>query len=130
MLRTIFHMLLGLLLWAVFVWYWSIVMQRPISDETRRALLIVGITVGAITLFDVFWVFHNIRISRRNRRTTRRPQVRAPSHDFLGRSFIAQSDDSVRRARYVEVHVVEIGETDADRRSHKLFRVSDVIPRT
>jgi hypothetical protein len=120
-------MLLGLLLWVVFAYYWHIVMQRPITEETRRALLIVGGIVAGITLFDLGWIFHNIRIARRSRRRHRRAEAPAPAADFLGRTFMAQSDDALRRARYVEVTVVEMSD-QAGSTGHKLFRVSDHVP--
>ena len=41
-MRTTLHIILGVLLWVVFIYYWYIVMKQPITDETRRALLVVG----------------------------------------------------------------------------------------
>ena len=128
MARTILHLLLGVLLWVVFAYYWYIVMQRPITAETQRALLIVGSIVAAITLFDLGWIVHNVRIARRSRRRNRRPDAAAPSTDFLGRTFMAQSDEALRRARYIEVHVVEMSDDQARATGHKLFRVSDRVP--
>jgi hypothetical protein len=126
MTRNIIHIVFGILLWVVFAMYWSLVMQQPISDETRRALAIVGTIVGVLTVFDWFWVFHNVRIARNSRRRGRRAEAPLPAADFLGRTFMAQ-DEQLRRARYVEVSVVEM----ADRQNaagHKLFRVSETVP--
>jgi len=127
MARTFIHILLGGLLWAVFAWYWRLVMQQTISGETKHALVVVGSIVAGITIFDLFWVLHNLRIARHGRRRNRRPEPAAPTADFLGRTFMAQSDEVLRRAHYVEVHVVNISDQE-DAAGHKLFRVSDVVP--
>lgn len=126
--RTILHIVLGVMLWVVFGYYWYIVMQRPVSAEMKHALLIVGIIVASITVFDFFWILHNVRIARRGRRRKRREGELAPANDFLGRSFVMQGDDLIRRARYIEVHVVEMEDTEKQGAGYKLFRVTDVIP--
>jgi hypothetical protein len=120
-------MILGLLLWMVFAYYWHIVMQRQITQETRRALVVVGSIVAGITIFDLFWIFHNVRIARRTRRKNRREEAAAPPVDFLGRTFIAQNEDALRHAHYIEVHVIEMADQDRTA-GHKLFRVSDTVP--
>jgi hypothetical protein len=78
MIRTIVHIILGLLLWVVFCFYWHIVMQQPITEQTRRALIIVGTAVAVITIFDWFWIFHNLRIAKHSRRRGRRAEPPAP----------------------------------------------------
>ena len=126
MTRTIIHIAMGLLLWVVFALYWHLVMQQEITQETRRALIIVGTVVAVITVFDWFWIFHNLRIARRTRRRDRRAEPLPPTVDFLGRNFMAQ-DDLLRRARYVEVSVVMMSD-ERESAGHKLFRVSDTVP--
>jgi hypothetical protein len=126
MVRTTIHIVMGTLLWVVFCFYWHLVMQQPISDQTRRALAIVGTIVAVITVFDWFWIFHNVRIARRTRRRGRRADPLLPRTDFLGRTFTAQ-DEMLRRARYIEVTVVEMAD-ETQSAGHKLFRVSDTVP--
>src|SRR5262245_4731442 len=106
MIRTFFHIVLGSLLWVVFGYYWYLVMQQPVTDETKRALMIVGGIVAVITIFDAFWIFHNVRVARYGKRRTRQTVAEPPAEDFLGRTFIAQGDDAVHAANYIEVHVV------------------------
>jgi hypothetical protein len=128
MTRTILHILLGTLLWLVFGYYWYLVMQQPVTEQTQRALVIVGGLVAVITVFDVFWIFHNVRIARFGKRRTRRTAGEMPLTDFLGRTYIAQSDEAVRAASYIEVHVVEIAD-DESTVKHKLLRVSELKAR-
>jgi hypothetical protein len=127
MTRTILHILLGALLWVVFGYYWYLVMQQPVTDQTKRTLMIVGSIVAVITIFDAFWILHNIRIARFGKRRTRQTAAEPPAADFLGRAIIAQSDEAVRAARYIEVHVVEIADADKVVK-HKLLRVSELGP--
>jgi len=126
MTRTIVHIILGLLLWVVFCFYWYIVMQQPITEQTRHALTIVGTVVAVITIFDWFWIFHNLRIAKHTRRRGRRAEPAPPRTDFLGRAFMAQ-DDVLHHARYIEVSVVEMSD-DRQSAGHKLFRVRDAVP--
>ena len=126
MTRTVIHILLGIVLWVVFCFYWHLVMQQPITGETKRALIIVATMVAGITLFDWVWIFHNMRIHKRTRRRGRRAMPPFPTRDFLGRRFTEQ-DEMIHRARYIEVSIIEM----ADEKSvfgHKLFRVSDTVP--
>lgn len=127
MTRTILHILLGTVLWVVFGYYWYLVMHQPVTGETKRALAIVGGIVAVITIFDAFWIIHNVRIARFGKRRNRQTAAEPPVMDFLGRTFIAQSDEAVRAARYIEVHVVEIAD-DKSAVKHKLLRVSEWSP--
>lgn len=128
MQRSILHLILGVLLWIVFGYYWHLVAQRPITPHTRVALITVSIIVVAVTLFQVIWVIHNTRMSRRReRRISRRKPPAPPETDFMGRTFIARSESDLRRAFYIEVHLVEM----SDKRQsagHKVFRIADRRP--
>jgi len=126
MTRTVIHIVLGIILWVVFSFYWHLVMQQPITRETERALVIVATLVAVITIFDWFWIFHNLRIARKSRRHNRRTMPQMPATDFLGRTFTAQ-DDMLHRARYIEISVVEMAD-EKQSAGHKLFRVSDAVP--
>ncbi len=129
MIRTSLHILLGALLWVVFGYYWYLVMQQSVTDQTKRTLMIVGGIVAVITLFDALWIVHNIRIARFGKRRARKTIAEPPTADFLGRAIISQSDEAVRAARYIEVHVVEIAD-DKNVVRHKLLRVSELESET
>ena len=126
-MRTTLHIILGVLLWVVFIYYWHLVMKQPVTGETKRALMIVGAIVASISVFDFFWVLYNVRLGKRTRRQTRPAEIPAPSLDFLGRTFVAHNDEELRRARYIEVHVVQM-EDDKSAAGHKLFRVTGEVP--
>lgn len=129
MARTGVHILLGILLWIVFGYYWYIVFQRPITPHARLALVAVSIIVAAITLFLVYWIFHNRRIARRYaRRRVRMTSARAPAADFLGRELVFPAPEELTAARYIEVHVVEMAGNDEETREHKVFRTRETMP--
>jgi hypothetical protein len=118
---------LGILLWVVFGYYWHLVFQRPISQHTRFALVGVSAIVVVITLFLVYWVFHNRRIARRNQRRTRRvASVAGPDVDFLGRAIVSPRAGELARAPYVEVGVLDMDDGEGEVTGHKVFRIGDV----
>lgn len=123
--RTALHIFLGVLLWVVFGYYWHLVVQRPVTDQTRLALLAVGSIVAVITVFLVGWVTHNVRISRRLRRRSQRvSETTLPTTDFLGRTFVAHSEEQLQEAPYVEVQLVCVTNRDGTE-EQKVFRVVD-----
>ena len=126
-MRTTLHIILGALLWVVFIYYWRVVMQQPVTAETQRALFIVGGIVAAITIFDFFWILYNVRLAKRTRRRARPAEAPAPSFDFLGRTFVAHNEVELRRARYIEVHVIQMEDGDTTG-GHKLFRITGEVP--
>ena len=129
MARTGVHIFLGILLWIVFGYYWYIVFQRPITPHTRLALIIVSVIVAVVTLFLVFWIFHNRRIARRYpRRRKRAPESDAPTSDFLGRQLITPVQSELTAARYIEIHVVEMASDEEDNTEHKVFRTREELP--
>ena len=131
MARTFFHIVLGALMWVVFGYYWYLVVQQPVTEHTKNALAIVGIIIAAITLFDFFWILHNIRVSRNGKRRTRMTASPLPSEDYLGRPYVTPGgDELVLAARYVEVHVIEIAEDDERVVEQKLLRVPELGPET
>ena len=125
--RSRLHVLLGVLLWVVFGYYWYLVVQRPITDHTRVALMAVGSIVAAISLFLAMWVNHNTRIARKlGRRKKRVSSVALPETDFLGRTFVASSHEQLVAAPFVEVHIIEMWDSQGSS-EQKVFRVSDAL---
>lgn len=126
--RNVLHILLGILLWVVFAYYWYLVVQRPITGHTLLALIIVGSLVAGIALFLVIWILHNRRIARRkDRRKDRVENASVPEKDFLGRRFVESDEASLKRAGYIEVHLVEIVD-HSGQAVHKVLRPKIDIP--
>ena len=128
MARTIFHIVLGTLMWVVFGYYWYLVVQQPVTQHTKNALTIVGIIIAVITVFDGFWIVHNIRVAKKGQRRTRMAPSPPPAEDYLGRPYVMPGDELVHAARYVEVHVIEVEEDDRRVIEQKLLRVPELRP--
>ena len=106
MLRHVLHVTGGVLLWVVFVLYWRIVAQRPLNPETRIAVISLAILSLLTMLYLGFWVYHNVRIFRKEgRRKTKRRKRQAPLQDYLGRWIVVDNPESVQSANYIEVEV-------------------------
>ena len=106
MLRHAMHAIAAVLLWAVFGYYWWIVLRRPMNPDTRTALSILAILVLAGVIFLTAWVFHNIRIYRtRQRRKERRKALADNDRDYLGRRIVMDDPYMLLRSNYIEVEV-------------------------
>jgi len=107
MLRNALHITAAALLWIVFVYYWSIVLRRPMSADTKTALVTLSVLTAASIAFLTAWVFHNVRIHRTmNRRKTRRGVALDVRHDFLGRRIVMDPPAALKRSSYIEVEIV------------------------
>ena len=105
-MRHLIHAILAILLWIVFVIYWRIVFQRPMSYETKIALFTLGALAFISILFLTVWVFHNVMIHKRlHRRKERRGGMREPNQDFMGRWIVIDHPEVLRRANYIEIDV-------------------------
>ena len=104
MLRQIFHLIVSVLLWAVFVYYWTIVMRRPMNPDTKTALLCLAVLIAASAVCLFLWVYYNIRLHRRvGERRVHRRDAPQPTHDYLGRVLLMENPDRLHKANYVRV---------------------------
>lgn len=114
--RTIYHSVVSIALWVLFVYYWRVVFNRELGYSTTTALLVLGGVLVAAYLSTAYWILHNLRLARRfsDRRTSRRPVERDFSTDFLGRwvrintvTGEPKKKDfkALRRASYIEIDV-------------------------
>jgi hypothetical protein len=122
MLRNTLHATAAALLWVVFIYYWCIVLRRPMSADTKTALVtlsvITAVSMGCIAV----WVFHNVRVYRAlDRRKARRGAVLDTHRDVLGRRVIIGDPAVLKRATYIEVDV-ERGFVAGDPAEWKVFR--------
>ena len=122
MLRNALHVTAAALLWVVFVYYWRIVLRRPMNPDTRTALITLSILTAASVLFLAAWVFHNRRTYRaRDRRKVRRSVASDPRRDFLGRRLVMESSAALKRSNYIDVDV-ERDLVSGDPMGRKVFK--------
>ena len=85
--RRAFHTLVAIAGWALFVYWWWLVVQRVSAHEIRFTLLVIGIALGVILVLTALWVVHNVRIFRiRGPRQQMRSVAQDSSHDTVGRN--------------------------------------------
>ena len=123
MLRQLLHGVVAVLLWVVFVYYWWIVLRRPMNPDTRTALTILAILTLASILSLAAWIYHNIRIHRRLNRRKERRKVRAEiKGDCLGRVIMVDDPYWVQRSNFFEVDVKR-SVVSGEPVEQKIFRV-------
>lgn len=105
-MRHALHLIASVLMWALFSWYWYLVMQRQVGPSSLRAvglLLLVSLAGFALTLL---WVAHNKRVAARNRRRGAPPAGPEPTEsDHLGRPLAGPSPEILRAAKVVVVAI-------------------------
>lgn len=81
------HLLMSAALWATYVIYWKIVVERGVQREATISFALLGLFVLLQILFTQAWILHNRRLSApaRNRRKARVAPAAVPETDFLGR---------------------------------------------
>ena len=108
-MRSTIHAIIAVLLWVVFVRYWQIVMQRPMSEDTQLAIVTLGALAFLSALYLVVWVYYNVRLARRlHRRRARLMGVDTPMRDYMGRWIVVDHAADLRRANYIEIEVKRI----------------------
>ena len=106
--RLVRHILSGVIAWALFGYYWGLVSQRRITDNTIRGLIVLAICVAVIWLATSLWVQHNRRrfAGRPDRRKRRAAPEQLPDTDSIGQPVeIAGSGEPLSFASLVNVEV-------------------------
>ena len=126
-MRNILHALLAVLLWVVFGFYWYLVANRGMNQDTRTALF----TLSVLSIFSALgmsiWIYHNERIYRKlGRRSGRRANISVPSFDYMGRWVAIRDLKKLRAANHI---AVEVKKTLHRNRSieEKIFRAVPVV---
>ncbi len=105
MARQALHVLLAVAGWALFFYWWSIVLRDVDPRQVRFTVLFVGIALVVVVSVTAVWVLHNLSIfRRRGARTHLRSVVEDVSEDTLGRPLQFDADrDALRAAPTVRV---------------------------
>ena len=73
--RIVLHGVLTVLGWILFAYFWRIVTMVGLSAGARTALAAMGIFLVMVLVLTTWWIAHNLRIARRNRRRRAREPV-------------------------------------------------------
>lgn len=121
-MRHLVHVVISLAMWCLFGYYWYVVLGREISDTTVRALGILSIVIVAGLIATFWWVSHNMRLARRNRRNTPPPvKPETFERDTLGRAIVAPDMLELKAAHVIDIDVVD---GDVDETASEAERVS------
>lgn len=105
-MRRLLHIAVSVLLWVVFVYYWDLVSRQTIGRGTLLAIQVLSVAVVGGTIVTLWWIAHNLRLGRRNRRRAPRP---APpetfERDVLGRPLRGPELAELKRAAEVTVAI-------------------------
>lgn len=86
--RRIFHTVLAVAGWCLFLFWWWLVLQRVSAAEVRFTIGFLAIAFVVVVLLTIVWVLHNLRIVRdRTARVHVRDSVPDVSHDTVGREL-------------------------------------------
>jgi len=120
-MRKLLHVLLSAALWCLFFYYWQIVAAQTIGPGTVLAIKVLAVASALILIATVLWVFHNLRLSRRNRRRGERPSLPEEiERDVLGRTIEAPALEALKAAGVVEIEIEE---------GLKIYRIADAAVR-
>ncbi len=112
-MRNIFHVVISLLMWCLFGYYWFVVSKREIGAETVQALGVLSIVIVVGLIITFWWVAHNKRLARRNRRQTPAPAVPEPFEvDNLNRTIIAPDITELQSASIIDIELVPFTEEE------------------
>lgn len=126
--RLLSHIVIAVLSWALFGYYWGLVAQRRITDNTIRGIQILLVLVLVIWSFTAIWIQHNRRrFAGRPDRRTRRTVSHAPGPtDAIGQTIQIADGAALQAAACVDVSVeVETDPETGTETRRKLFRVAD-----
>jgi hypothetical protein len=116
--RRLFHSLVALAGWALFVYWWIVVLWRGGGRELRFAGIFVLVCLGVIVAVTGAWVLHNRSISRRKGPRKGLPKVALDySHDAIGRTVTLE----VPPVTLLQAPVVRVT-IDGDRKLYQLVR--------
>jgi len=92
--RRVFHTLIAIAGWALFVYWWWLVFHRVSRHEVRFTILFVSFSLVVIVLTTAVWANHNLRIYRRKGPRTKVPYALPDfSHDRVGRPVAFDGGD-------------------------------------
>lgn len=120
--RMVRHVVTAVIAWALFGYYWSLVAQRRITDNTIQGIQILLVLVLVIWALTGLWVQHNRRrYAARPDRRTRRTVTR----DLAEADAIGQTVSTVGIGPPLAVADFVVIEVDQES-AQKTFRVEDV----
>lgn len=105
-MRNALHVIASLLMWCLFGYYWYLVSRRQINEASLEALGILAVIMVVGLVLTLWWVAHNRKLARRNRRTN--PPATVPEtfdFDTLGRPLVRPEVRQLKSAQVIDIEV-------------------------
>ena len=104
--KRMLHYAIAIAGWALFVYWWSLVLGRTAAAEMRFTAWFLVLSFAVIVLVTGIWVVHNVQLYRsRNARQRSRQLTHSFAEDTLGRRVQTEDDRSLTRAAFVRIVV-------------------------
>jgi uncharacterized membrane protein len=104
--RVFLHATFAVLGWILFAYFWRLVAAVGLSPGARIALTAMAIFLAILLVSTVGWIFHNLRIGRRNRRVgLARTEEKPYEFDRTGFKVSMLDPESMKSARVIEIVV-------------------------
>ena len=104
--RMAFHVAIAVVGWILFAYFWRVVGERGLSPGAAISLISMAIFLAVVIIMTTFWIVHNLKISRSDRRTGNRPVEEVPyKKDKIGHTIEGEGFDSLKSADMIEVAV-------------------------
>jgi hypothetical protein len=104
--RMAFHVAIAVVGWVLFAYFWRVVGERGLSPGAVISLIAMATFLAAVIIMTTLWIMHNLRISRRERRTGIRPVDELPyKQDKIGYTVESVDFTSLRGAELIEVSI-------------------------
>ena len=97
--------------WALFSYWWWIVLQRTSRAQVESSAVFLGVALVAVVATTGFWILHNRALFRRKGpRTQVLPEAPVPTEDALGQPLVYEGGpDAVRATGHVRIVVEDAG---------------------
>lgn len=110
--QRVFHALLAVAGWILFVWFWVTVFLRGFGREAVTTIAILVVALVGIVAVHLLWVTFNVNLHRaRGPRSRIREVTFAGTTDQLGRPLLGADWDRLRLARRILVEIDDKTET-------------------
>ena len=105
--RLLIHILVAVLLWALFGYYWGLVARRRVTPNTVHGIQILLVLVLTIWAVTALWIQYNRRrfVGHPDRRTRRTVSDTMPLIDSIGQMVRIDGGSPLTVADYVEITI-------------------------
>jgi len=112
-------------MWCLFGYYWLVVSRRQVTRSSLEALGILAMIIVLGLIVTFWWVSHNKRLARRNRRlSSPRTAPETFDADHLDRPLERPEVTLLQAAQVIDIHVEPGDPEDRNDPGRKVYAVA------